>query len=250
MDGIDPRAADLTAPRGPAPPAGAYGRYAEVYDRVWARAPYGRFVDLCLEEARSPVRRVVVAACGTGNAAFEFARRGYRTAGFDLSSTMLAAAAAKRPPGASADFVRGDLRAVPFADGCADLVVALNSGLNYLLEADEAVTALAHLGRVAGPAGTVVVEPLSARFLHAGVEQNRHLEERGLRFDAVYETRGDLLVECVSWRVDGDKLRETYWQRWYDDDRLAGIFEAAGLKLAGRRPMWPAIPEEPARGRT
>ncbi|HEX6675067.1 MAG TPA: hypothetical protein VF486_08580, partial [Actinomycetes bacterium] len=54
---------------------GAYGRYAEIYDRLWGRAPYARFVDLCLQgvpaDAR-PARRVLVAACGTGNAAVEF----------------------------------------------------------------------------------------------------------------------------------------------------------------------------------
>ena len=30
---------------------------------------------------------------------------------------------------------------------------------------------------------------------------------------------------------------------------LEALIGAAGLRLAGRRPMWPAIPAEPARGR-
>jgi len=256
MDRIDPREADRAAPRGPSPrpgvdtQAGAYARYAEVYDRVWRRAPYDRFVDLCLEEARGPVDRVVVAACGTGNAVLELACRGYRVAGFDLSATMLEQAAAKRRSGAPMGLVRGDLRAAPFADGAADLVVALNAGINYLLEADEVVTALAHLGRVAGPDGTVVVEPLSERFVYDGFEPNRHVEVGGLSLDASYETHGDLLAEHVRWRVDDVEVVETYWQRWYGDDRLDQMFAAAGLEVTRRRPMWPSIPEEPARGRT
>ena len=59
---------------------GAYRRYARVYDLVWSAAPYDRFVDLCLEAAGAhgtDVRRVAVAACGTGNAVIELARRGY-----------------------------------------------------------------------------------------------------------------------------------------------------------------------------
>jgi SAM-dependent methyltransferase len=230
---------------------GAYDRYAQVYDRVYGRAPYGRFVDLCLEAAGRGVGRVLVAACGTGNAAVEFARRGYQVAGFDLSVAMLGQAAAKRGRlGRPFGLVRGDLRAAPFADRSADLVVALNTSLNYLLEASQVVTALAHLGRIAAAGGTVVVEPLSARFLHAGFEPNRHLEEDGLRLDATYESRDGLLAEHLRWRVGDVEVVETYWQRWYSDERLGELFAAAGLDVTARQPMWPAIPEEPARGRT
>jgi len=256
MDQTDPREAGRAAPRGPSRQpgvdtrAGAYDRYAEVYDRVWRRAPYDRFVDLCLEEARGPVHRVVVAACGTGNAVLELARRGYRVAGFDLSTTMLGQAAAKRRPGAPIGLVCGDLRAAPFADGAADLVVALNTGINYLLEADEVVAALAHLGRIAGPDGTVVVEPLSERFLYAGFEPNRHVEAGSLSLDASYEMHGDLLAERVRWKVEDVEVVETYWQRWYGDDQLDQMFATAGLEVTRRRSMWPSIPEEPARGRT
>ena len=94
----------------PAVPPGAYRRYALVYDLVWAAAPYDRFVDLCLEAAAAQgtaVRRVLVAACGTGNAAVELAGRGYEVTGFDLSLDMLAVAAAK--PGRGS----GDRRVSP-----------------------------------------------------------------------------------------------------------------------------------------
>ncbi|SRR6266511_827719 len=232
---------------------GAYGRYAEIYDQLWSRAPYARFVDLSLEgvpaDAR-PARRVLVAACGTGSAAIEFARRGHPVAGFDLSEAMLAVAAAKRRAGALRVWlVRGDLRAVPFAGGSADLVVVLNTGINYLLEPAEVVAALGQLGRVAGAGGTVVVEPLSARFLDAGVEANRHLDAEGLRFDAAYTIHGNLVAERLRWRTRGAEVTETYWQRFYSDGDLSEMFALAGLSVRDRRPMYPAIPEAPARGR-
>jgi SAM-dependent methyltransferase len=232
---------------------GAYARYAEIYDRLWSRAPYGRFVDLCLEavppDARPP-RRVLVAACGTANAAIEFARRGHPVAGFDLSAAMLSAAAAKRRAGAvPVGLVRADLRAVPFASASADLIVLLNTGVNYLLRPAEVVAALRQLARVAGPGGTLVVEPLSPRYLHAGVESNRHLDDGDLRFDAAYTLHGELVAERLRWRVGDVEVAETYWQRFYGDDDLAGMFASAGLAVRDRRPMYPAIPEEPARGR-
>jgi ubiquinone/menaquinone biosynthesis C-methylase UbiE len=232
---------------------GAYARYAEIYDRLWSRAPYGRFVDLCLEgvppDARPP-RRVLVAACGTANAAIEFARRGHPVTGFDLSREMLAAAAAKRRSGAiPVGLVRADLRAVPFAGASADLIVLLNTGINYLLQPGEVVAALGQLARVAGPDGTVVVEPLSSRYLHAGVEANRHLDAEDLRFDAAYSLHGDLVAERLRWSAGGAEVAETYWQRFYRDDDLAEMFASAGLAVRERRPMYPAIPEDPARGR-
>ena len=239
----------------PAVPSGAYRRYALVYDLVWGAAPYDRFVDLCLEAAAAhgtAVRRVLVAACGTGNAALELAGRGLEVAGFDLSPAMVAVAAAKpRPSGGSGPrLVVGDLRAVPVRDGWADLVLALNASINYLLEPAEVLAALRHLGRTCAPGGVVVVEPLSARFVHQGWEPGRHVDRDGLRLDATYEVEGDLVVERLRWSLGGVEETESYRQRLYPDAELAALVEAAGLRLVERRPMWPAIPAEPARGRT
>jgi SAM-dependent methyltransferase len=234
----------------PAAPTGAYRRYALVYDLVWRAAPYDRFVDLCLEAAAdqgTSVRRVLVAACGTGSAAVELARRGLDVTGFDLSPAMVAIAAAKLRAGR---LLVGDLAAVPLVGGWADLVLALNASLNYLLEPAEVVAALSHLGRVAAPGGTVVIEPLSRRFVHDGWEPGRHVDRDGLRLDATYELQGDLVVERLRWTLGGVEESETYRQRLYADAELEALVAAAGLRLVERRPMWPAIPTEPARGRT
>ncbi len=234
--------------------ASGYRRYAEVYDLVWKAAPYDRFADLCLDAATRAgvgVRRVVDAACGTGSLAVELARRGYRTTGFDLSRGMLERAAAKcRAMGLHVGFVLGDLRAAPLTESCADLVVLLNASLNYLLEPAEVVAALGHLGRLVRPDGAVVLEPLAARFLHQGYEPARHLAQGAFRLDASYELMGDLLVERVAWSIDGHEVVESYCQRYYDDEQMEALVGAAGLVVAERRPMYPALRVEPARGRT
>ena len=230
-------------------PSGAYRRYADVYDLVWRAAPYDRFADLCLEAAAAQgtsVRRVLVGACGTASAAVELAGRGLEVAGFDLSPTMLRVAAAKRGPLLAV----GDLRAIPVRDGWADLVTVLNTSLNYLLDPAEVVAALAELGRVTAPGGTVVLEPLSARFVHEGWEPGRHVDRDGLRLDATYEVDGDLVTERLRWTAGGVGEAETYRQRLYGDQQLEALVAAAGLRLVERRPMWPAIADEPARGRS
>jgi SAM-dependent methyltransferase len=241
----------------PAAASGAYRRYALVYDLVWSEAPYDRFVDLCLEVAAAQgtaVRRVLVAACGTGNAAVELAGRGYEVTGLDLSLDMLTVAAAKPWPGGAGGspprLVAGDLRALPVRDGWADLVLVLNASINYLLEPEEVVAALAHLGRATRTGGTVVVEPLSPRFVHEGWEPGRHVDRDGLRLDATYEVEGDLLVERLRWSLGGVEEAETYRQRLYAEAELEALVRASGLRLAERRPLWPDIPAQPARGRT
>jgi SAM-dependent methyltransferase len=235
----------------PAVPTGAYRRYALVYDLVWRGAPYDRFVDLCLDAAAAQgtvVRRVLVAACGTGSAAVELARRGLDVTGFDLSPAMVAMAAAKLR--GRARLLVGDLAAVPLGDGWADLVLVLNASLNYLLEPTQVLAALRHLGRTAAPGGTVVVEPLSPRFVHDGWAPGRHLDRDGLHLDATYTLEGDLVVERLRWSLGGVEETETYRQRLYADAELEGLVERAGLRLVERRPMWPAVPAEPARGRS
>jgi SAM-dependent methyltransferase len=238
----------------PAAHPGAYRRYALVYDLVWRSAPYDRFVDLCLEAAAAQgtgVRRVLVAACGTGNAAVELAGRGLEVVGFDLSPAMLAVAAAKSRPGPGRPrLLVGDLRSVPVRDGWADLVLVLNASLNYLLEPAEVLAALGHLGRVAADGGTVVVEPLSPRFVHQGWAPGRRVDRDGLRLEATYTVEDGLVVERLRWSLRGVEEAETYRQRLYGDAELAALLAAAGLRLVERRPMWPAIPAEPARGRT
>jgi len=234
---------------------GAYRRYAEVYDRVWKAAPHERFVDLYLDAAKLAgvrVRRVVDAACGTGTAAIELAQRGYQVTAFDLSSAMVSCALAKCRAAGRSDvgLLVGDLRAVPLADGCADLVAVLNASLNYLLDPRELVEALSNLRRLLGGRGAVVFEPLSARFLYDGYEPNRHLVDGDFRLDASYEVQGDLLVEQIRWRIDGIEATECYRQRYYDDAQLKSLLTAAGLTVADHLPMFPAIPAEPARGRT
>jgi hypothetical protein len=96
----------------------------------------------------------------------------------------------------------------------------------------------------------VVIEPLSRRFVHDGWEPGRHVDRDGLRLDATYELQGDLVVERLRWTLGGVEESETYRQRLYADAELEALVAAAGLRLVERRPMWPAIPAEPARGRT
>lgn len=71
--------------------------------------------------------RVLDAGCGVGVDAGSLAGRGFDVVGLDRSPGMLTVAADRCP---DASFVRGDLRALPFAPGAFDGVIASFSLIN------------------------------------------------------------------------------------------------------------------------
>ncbi len=110
-------------------------------DRRWKR----RLVGLA---APRPGERALDLACGTGDIAFEIARRGVSVTGLDLTRRMIELARAKRaaPPAA---FLVGDMMALPFAGSSFDLVTA-----GYGLRNVPVIpTALAEIHRVLKPGG-------------------------------------------------------------------------------------------------
>jgi len=88
------------------------GRFAMLH---WLAAARARLVPL----ATRPGSMLIDIACGAGLLAPHIALLGHRHVGVDLSATALPLA---RGHGVLA--VRGDALALPFADACADVVVA------------------------------------------------------------------------------------------------------------------------------
>lgn len=98
--------------------------------------------------------------CGPGHVAAHLRDRGARVVGFDLSPGMLRHAAVP--------VAAGDLLALPLADGSLAAAVAFYS-LIHLPPGTE-VAALAEIGRVLAPGGTLLAS------VHVG-EEVRHLDE-------------------------------------------------------------------------
>ena len=91
---------------------------------------------------RSPGRRVLEPACGTGRLMRELARRGWETCGFDIDPGMLAYARERMPalePGSRIDEARFDDFAMP---GRFDLAHCLISSIQHVDDDREARTHL------------------------------------------------------------------------------------------------------------
>ena len=109
--------------------------------------------DLLHHDTRyAPGSLVLEAGCGTGAQTLQIARRNRDVSlvSVDLSAVSLRAAQAR---GVAADFVRGEITALPFRDGTFDHVFVCFV-LEHLADPDGALRAL---GRLLRPGGTITV---------------------------------------------------------------------------------------------
>ncbi len=124
-------------------------------DQRWRR----RAVDLC--NVRPGIDRIVDVACGTGDLAFEFARRRpLSVLGLDFVPRMIEHArakadrrAARRPDALLPHFAVGDAMALDLPDACAD-IVSIAFGIRNV--ADPAA-ALREFRRILAPGGRLLV---------------------------------------------------------------------------------------------
>lgn len=236
-----------SSPRRPVPnDPELYERYA---DQWWR--PRGRFAMLhWLAAARAslvpPATRegavLVDLGCGAGLLAPHVAGLGYRHVGVDRSAGALRQAAAH---GVAA--VRGDVLAVPLADGCAD-VVAAGEILEHVPDLRGAV---AEACRVLRPGGLLVIDTLAAtmlcRFVAIGLaERIPRIAARGVHDAALLvdrEVLGDACArEGVALTLRGIRPSLTDFARWAAGRRsgvrmvpvptTAVLFQAWGRKRA------------------
>ena len=203
-------------------------QYDELADQWWR--PRGAFVGLhWLAAARAaqipPARRpgavLLDVACGGGLLAPYLAGKGYRHVGVDLSPNAVRVA---REHGVTA--VRGDVSALPVADGVADVVVA-----GEILEhVPDLPGVVAELARVLRPGGVLVLDTIArtrlARFAAITLaERVPGGPPRLLHDPALFVDRRRLLAECarhgVRLRLSGPRPSLLDYAGWLTGRRSA-----------------------------
>lgn len=190
--------------------------YAEAYDIAFDWRDLGRECDALDEIFRvhscsgAKPRSFLDVCCGPGFHCIEFARRGVRSHGLDLSDAMLGYAREKtKRLGANVDFVHADMRDFALAEP-VDLAFCPMGSFHYLLSNDDIVRHLRVLARNMTPRGIYVIE----------ANHPRHV----FRMPRPEKQNGDLRIrgeaETMSW--DGDWEAERNGTRvklhWGSDD--------------------------------
>ncbi|MFD4675412.1 methyltransferase domain-containing protein [Lentzea sp. NPDC058450] len=102
--------------------------------------------------------RVLDCACGIGTQAIGLALRGYEVVGADLSPLAASRAVVEASArGVSVPAFAADMRALPFADGSFDVVLAADNALPHLLTPGDVLAALREMRRVLRPGGRIIL---------------------------------------------------------------------------------------------
>jgi demethylmenaquinone methyltransferase / 2-methoxy-6-polyprenyl-1,4-benzoquinol methylase len=131
-----------------------FATIADRYDLITVLLSFGRDRSwkqrLIREAGLAPGHRVIDLACGTGDIAFLAAERGASVVGLDITTRMIDLARAKTSGGSrDPQFLVGDMMALPFATGSAD-VVTTGYGLRNVPGLDAAVDEIARVLRAGG----------------------------------------------------------------------------------------------------
>ncbi len=139
-----------------------FDNWPEKYDQ-WFETPIGRVVRECesrlLHELLCPGQeeKILDAGCGTGVFTRDLLDTGSKVTGLELSFPMLMRAGGKAE-GRPFLMVQGDMRRLPFGDGCFDKTVSVTA-IEFLADARDGI---AELFRVTRPGGLIVVATLNS----------------------------------------------------------------------------------------
>jgi demethylmenaquinone methyltransferase/2-methoxy-6-polyprenyl-1,4-benzoquinol methylase len=191
-----------------------FDRIAPVYDamnRIMTAGLDGRWRRLTAESAVEEGDRVLDAACGTGDLAIADLRAGAgAVTGLDFSERMLERARRKN---GRIDWLRGDLLALPFADGTFD-AATVGFGVRNVADLE---LALRELRRVLQPGGRLAILEIT---------QPRGLLRPfySLWFDRVVPLLGKVLPGGAAYTYLPASVK-----RFPNAERLAELMRAAGF---------------------
>jgi SAM-dependent methyltransferase len=176
--------------------------------------------------------------CGTGRHSLEFARRGYRVFGVDVTRDYVLEAAKLAKGLKNARFAVGDMRKLPF-QGEFDAVVNMWTSFGYFLKESDDLRTLKGVARALKPGGKFLVDIIDADWLMKhGLRRNWSRLPGGgyLLEDVVFRTTRDP-ANTNTWTVlkPGKKpASATFFVRNYNYERMAASLRKAGLRPVKR----------------
>jgi SAM-dependent methyltransferase len=176
---------------------------------------------------------VLDVACGWGRHSLELAAAGLRVTGVDLSEGLLEEARRLATEGGvEIDWVRADMRRLPFANAF-HAAVSLFSSLGYFDSDEDDLAVLAGIRNALRPGGRFVLETmhrdLIARdFLERDWWQGPDGER--IRVERVFDPVAGVSHEAMYWEDDGGSGEKHFSIRVRSATEWDGLLRAAGLE--------------------
>ena len=225
--------------------SGAYGRLAEVYDRLNAEVDYESWADFirnCFDRFADQKPEIVLdLACGTGRMTYPLARRGYDMIGVDGSAEMLSEAMQNCPDDLPMPLLlMQDMRSFELYGSVGAVVCCLDS-LNYLTENGDLEACFKTVCNYLDPGGVFVFDVSSPyRFRHIFANNSYVLEDEDAGIYCGWqnyfdEQTGlcDFLLSVFERDRDGrySRFDEQQTERCYSYDEICAALDRAGLEF-------------------
>ncbi|MFA5160789.1 MAG: class I SAM-dependent methyltransferase [Elusimicrobiales bacterium] len=177
--------------------------------------------------------RILDVCCGPGRHSIEMARRGMRVTGLDFCKPYLGQARARAEKlGLDINFIRGDMRAMPF-DGEFDATVNMFTSFGYFDQAGN-MRALNSMAKALRPGGKLLIDVIDRDF----VADSKSPRDWHLREDGVYEleerdfdARRDIIRTRMVYIRPGQKpVERQFTLRLYNARTLSALLVKAGFK--------------------
>lgn len=191
--------------------------------------------------ADSNVTRALDVACGAGRHSRVLARR-WKTIGLDLSEELVRLA---HHEVSEADFVRGDMRILPFRTGAFGLVVNLFTSFGYFQDDASHLSVIEEVARITSHGGTFVLDFLNTSHLR---ETLIPYDERDIGGRIVEQRReisddGRFVIKRIC--IRGTDREFTERVRLFEAGDLSWMMEKAGFRISATYGSYDASPLAP-----
>jgi len=168
--------------------------------------------------------------CGSGRHSLPLAEAGCPPVGLDYSAPLLNLARRRNP---RLPLARGDMRALPFRDGCFRAVVNFFTSFGYFLSEAENQAVVAEIERVLEAGGAFLCDTFNrdAALARLVAEERRSYGDREYRIRRWWNAQSARLEKEIDVRRAGSTeiFRESV--RAYTCGELVALLEGAGLEI-------------------
>jgi SAM-dependent methyltransferase len=206
--------------------------YLAIYPHRDAREA-AEAVRLFLERIPPPAGSVLDLACGAGRHMRELLASGLHAVGLDLSMTMLRNAREASP---RAQFVRGDMRSLPFRDGSFAGLTSFFTSFGYFATKDQDRIVASEMRRVLGTGGSFMLDFLNADRVRGDLVESESGRIRGYDLEVSRRIEGESVIKTIRMRPEDETGERVFEERvrLYEPAKLEALLADAGLRTQAR----------------